>query len=194
MFFSANYLFLSFAHFSIVLLAFFLFIWGRFLNVHLDNQPLLYAWQLFSPCLFLVLNIFIRNFLLVVSSLPCIFSALSPRTAYRIFWAFVCRKCSESKWLSLGIPLLLLDHVLKAKCCLSWVSVSAVSDVLIRAIGLTQAWWHLLIAGWSVTFTIESDGHGSPSLLWEGWMGSHPQLCVASSSPNSCWLHAVPTN
>lgn len=128
MFFSVNYLFLSFAHFSIVLLAFFLFIWGRFLNVHLDNQPLLYAWQLFSPCLFLVLNIFIRNFLLVVSSLPCIFSALSPRTAHRIFWAFVCRKCSESKWLSLGIPLLLLDHVLKAN--VAWVESVFLQSVM----------------------------------------------------------------
>lgn len=105
-----------------------LFIWGRFLNVHLDNQPLLYAWQLFSPCLFLVLNIFIRNFLLVVSSLPCIFSALSPRTAHRIFWAFVCRKCSESKWLSLGIPLLLLDHMLKAN--VAWVESVFLQSVM----------------------------------------------------------------
>lgn len=161
--FSANYLFISLAHFSSGLFTFFLFIWGSF-----------------KICRFIqeTFAMYVANIVSLPISCPCLseisccwwchyprYPALSSHNSHRCF-------CVHT-WVSLGTTCS-FGLCVKGKCWLRWDRVSAVSNILIRTTGLFPSCWHLLLAGWWVTFITESDGHRSPSLLWEGCMGNVP--------------------
>ena len=93
-------------------------------------------------------------------------------------------------WVSWGILLLLLTCT-RGKFWLTWVSISVVSNILIRRVGLTQFWWHLLVAGSLVTPVIGCDRCGSSSLCPHGWMNSHLSSEASLRTSSCCWFHGV---
>lgn len=109
------------------------------------------------PRLFLVLDLFIRNFLLEVWWWHCPgdLQLCPPTTAHGGgLWV--------QPWVALGTPCF-LGPCVKGKCWWRWVFLH--SNILIRAIELTPSCWHLRLpaGGW----------HWFP-VLW-GWVDSVPK-------------------